>query len=47
MSQVILKPGREKPVRQHHPWIFSGAVKLVDSYGGPGDLCNVREKNGY
>jgi 23S rRNA (cytosine1962-C5)-methyltransferase len=23
---VVLKPGREKPVIQRHPWIFSGAI---------------------
>lgn len=26
MSKLILKKGREKPVRQRHPWIFSGSV---------------------
>jgi 23S rRNA (cytosine1962-C5)-methyltransferase len=26
MSRVVLKPGREKPVRHGHPWVFSGAV---------------------
>lgn len=24
--RVVLKPGREKPVRHGHPWVFSGAV---------------------
>lgn len=27
--QVVLKAGREKSVRQRHPWIFSGAVEKV------------------
>lgn len=26
VAAVVLKPGREKPVRQRHPWIFSGAI---------------------
>lgn len=26
VDAVVLKPGREKPVRQRHPWIFSGAI---------------------
>ncbi len=26
MTNAILKPGREKPLKQHHPWIFSGAL---------------------
>lgn len=28
-NAVILKPGREKPVRQGHPWIFSGAIQRL------------------
>jgi 23S rRNA (cytosine1962-C5)-methyltransferase len=31
-TKLILKAGRDKPVRQRHPWIFSGAIdKLVGS----------------
>ena len=26
MNEMILLPGREKSLRRHHPWIFSGAV---------------------
>lgn len=26
MTQVLLKPGRERSVREGHPWIFSGAI---------------------
>jgi 23S rRNA (cytosine1962-C5)-methyltransferase len=29
MNSVILKPGRDKPLRGHHPWIFSGAIDKV------------------
>lgn len=36
---VHLKPGREKSVREGHPWIFSGAVDRVD---GPGNAPVVR-----
>ena len=25
-GQVVVKRGREKPIVQRHPWIFSGAV---------------------
>jgi len=35
-----LKPGRERSVRIHHPWIFSGA--LSDSPGGLGKGETVR-----
>lgn len=29
---VILKPGRDKALRQHHHWIFSGAVQSLPSF---------------
>src|SRR5262249_47211368 len=28
-SPVILKPGREKALRQRHHWIFSGAIQKI------------------
>jgi 23S rRNA (cytosine1962-C5)-methyltransferase len=43
---VTVRRGREKPVRSGHPWIFSGAVKSIDGYGAPGDLCAVRDEKG-
>jgi 23S rRNA (cytosine1962-C5)-methyltransferase len=43
---VTVKRGREKPVLAGHPWIFSGAVKSIDGYGTPGDLCTVRDEKG-
>jgi 23S rRNA (cytosine1962-C5)-methyltransferase len=30
MRRVYLKPGRERPVRNGHPWIFSGAIDATD-----------------
>ncbi len=30
MPTLILKPGREKSLLRHHPWVFSGAVQRVD-----------------
>jgi 23S rRNA (cytosine1962-C5)-methyltransferase len=38
-TAVHLKPGREKSVRDGHPWIFSGAVGRLE---GPGDAPVVR-----
>ena len=29
MKKVILKPGKDKPIRNRHHWIFSGAVKTL------------------
>lgn len=40
-AQVILKPGREKPVKNRHPWIFSGAVKRVEGNPANGDVIDV------
>lgn len=40
MSNVILKPGRDKPVRQRHPWIFGGAIERVDA-AADGDVVEV------
>ena len=28
--RVTLKAGRDKSLRQRHPWIFSGAIERVD-----------------
>ena len=36
--RIILKPGRDKSLRQGHPWIFSGAVAAVKGDPGPGDI---------
>ncbi|MFN2156111.1 MAG: hypothetical protein ACK2UX_12815, partial [Anaerolineae bacterium] len=38
VADVILKPGREKPVHNHHPWIFSGAVQQVTGSIEDGDV---------
>jgi len=46
MSTVILKPGRDKPVRQRHPWIFSGAVAHIQGDPADGDVVEVRDAQG-
>jgi 23S rRNA (cytosine1962-C5)-methyltransferase len=43
---VILKPGREKPVRNRHPWIFSGAIRRVEGAVEDGDLVRVTDSRG-
>jgi 23S rRNA (cytosine1962-C5)-methyltransferase len=43
---VILKPGREKPVQNRHPWIFSGAIRRVDGAVDDGDLVRVADRRG-
>jgi len=46
VPQVILKPGRDKPIRQHHPWIFSGAVAHVKGDAADGDVVDVVSSDG-
>lgn len=43
---VVLKQGRDKPVRNRHPWIFSGAVARVEGPAEDGDLVRVTDKRG-
>lgn len=48
LATVILKRGREKPVRNRHPWIFSGSVGRIDGTVEDGDLVHVADsKGGY
>lgn len=37
---VTIKPGREKPILQQHPWIFSGAIASA-RHAEPGGLVTV------
>lgn len=46
---VILKQGRERPVLQYHPWIFSGAIdhRRSNLEGvDPGGIVEVRDAGG-
>lgn len=40
-AKVVLKRGREKPVLNRHPWIFSGAIKNVEGECADGDIVTV------
>jgi 23S rRNA (cytosine1962-C5)-methyltransferase len=46
MSQIILKPGREKSVLQRHPWIFSGAINFIKGDPKSGDTVEVISSTG-
>jgi 23S rRNA (cytosine1962-C5)-methyltransferase len=46
MRAVVLKPGREGPVRAGHPWIFSGAIASGLEGVDPGEPVEVRAANG-
>jgi 23S rRNA (cytosine1962-C5)-methyltransferase len=41
MYTVKLKRGKEKAVRQMHPWIFSGAVEKINGKPENGDIIMV------
>ena len=44
MPAILLKPGREKSLLRHHPWIFSGGVQQVEGEpvsGGTIDLLSA------
>jgi 23S rRNA (cytosine1962-C5)-methyltransferase len=45
-ARLFLKPGREKSVRQKHPWIFSGAVQKVTGDPEPGERVEVYDQRG-
>ncbi len=52
MHKIILKKGKEEPVKRFHPWIFSGAImKMVaDMEGGKiedGDVVQVLDFKGH
>jgi len=43
---VVLKTGREKPVRQRHPWVFSGAIAAIPAAVDDGAIVDVRDARG-
>ncbi|MGD8903842.1 MAG: class I SAM-dependent rRNA methyltransferase [Anaerolineae bacterium] len=45
-ATVILKPGREKPIHNRHPWIFSGAIRRIEGTVEDGDLIHVTDSRG-
>jgi 23S rRNA (cytosine1962-C5)-methyltransferase len=45
-TKIILKPGREKSLLRHHPWVFSGAVGMVQGDLQPGESVSIFSSNG-
>ncbi|MCA9928162.1 MAG: class I SAM-dependent rRNA methyltransferase, partial [Anaerolineales bacterium] len=43
---ITLKPERDKPLRQRHPWVFSGAIARIEGTPEPGGLVQVLDANG-
>lgn len=46
MASVTLRPGRERPLRQRHPWVFSGAIGAVQGSPAPGEAVEVYAADG-
>ncbi|MBK9450037.1 MAG: class I SAM-dependent rRNA methyltransferase [Bacteroidetes bacterium] len=44
--QLVLKSGRDRAVRNRHPWIFSGAVKERPAKVGEGEIVAVCTNDG-
>lgn len=42
---ITIKKGREKPIIQQHPWIFSGAIAKAEN-ANPGDIVTVIAQDG-
>jgi 23S rRNA (cytosine1962-C5)-methyltransferase len=42
---ITLKPGKDKPVLAHHPWIFSGAIARADD-AHDGDTVDIHDAAG-
>jgi 23S rRNA (cytosine1962-C5)-methyltransferase len=43
---IVLRPNRERSLKRHHPWIFSGGVARVDGDPGPGATVRVDSASG-
>jgi 23S rRNA (cytosine1962-C5)-methyltransferase len=43
--RIILKKGKEHSLLRKHPWVFSGAIDLVDDALEDGDLATVYDAN--
>jgi 23S rRNA (cytosine1962-C5)-methyltransferase len=44
---IVLKAGREKPVRNRHPWVFSGAIDRILGDVEDGALVQVTDGAGH
>ena len=45
-ARLILKPGKEKSLKRHHPWVFSGAIARVEGNPGSGETVRVASHDG-
>ena len=45
-AQLLLRPGREKPLLRRHPWIFSGAIDAIVGEPAAGGVVDIRASDG-
>ena len=45
-ATVVISKGREKPIVQQHPWVFSGAIDSMRGSANPGDIVTVTAADG-
>ncbi len=45
-AKVVVREGREKPFRNRHPWVFSGAVASVGDAIVDGEIADIVDANG-
>jgi 23S rRNA (cytosine1962-C5)-methyltransferase len=43
LTTIVLKKGKEEPVRRRHPWVFSGAIHRMDGQPADGELVHVHD----
>jgi len=45
-ASLILAPGREKSLKRHHPWVFSGAIARVEGKAEAGETVALVSASG-
>jgi 23S rRNA (cytosine1962-C5)-methyltransferase len=46
LPRVTVVPGREKSLRQRHPWVFSGSIAKVEGEPGAGETVAIHAVDG-
>ncbi|HEX4325638.1 MAG TPA: class I SAM-dependent methyltransferase, partial [Burkholderiales bacterium] len=46
LKTVTLKPGKEKSLLRHHPWVFSGAIAKVEGEPASGETVRIVGSDG-
>lgn len=46
MKTLQLKAGKDKAVRQHHPWVFSGALENIKNQPSQGEIVKLVNSKG-